>query len=63
MESHLKSYLHDIENSSLALSDHLDLHALFVSILAADWRSYINYLEDQLSQVVRLMEACYTIAY
>lgn len=53
MESRLQNFVHDIENRDLAPSDHLDLHALFVSVLAANWRSYINYLEDRFLEMVR----------
>ncbi|ERF72672.1 hypothetical protein EPUS_09491 [Endocarpon pusillum Z07020] len=51
MELKLQSCVHDIKDFDLLPSDHLDIHALFVSVLASNWRSYINYLEDQLSEV------------
>ena len=53
IELRLQNVVYDIQSQELVPSDHFDLHAMFVLVLAANWRSYINYLEDWLSDLVR----------
>ena len=53
IESRLQNVMHDMQSQDLVPADHFDLHAMFALVLAANWRSYINYLEDQLSELVR----------
>ena len=53
IESQLQNVVHNMQSQDLVPSEHFDLHAMFALVLAATWRSYINYLEDQLSELVR----------
>ncbi|MCJ1436520.1 hypothetical protein MMC27_005899 [Xylographa pallens] len=51
MESRLRDVMQHMEQINQAATDHLDLHALLVLAVMANWRSYINYLEGLLSEV------------
>ena len=53
IELRLQNVVYDMQSQDLVPSDHFNLHAMFVLVLAANWRLYINYLEDWLSDLVR----------
>jgi hypothetical protein len=53
MKSGAREFLSSVKEKDLASTDHLNLHLLFLVELARNWRSYINFLEAQLVEMVR----------
>jgi hypothetical protein len=54
IKSRLKDFLTASNGTKLAATDHVKLHLLFFFELAGNWRAYINFLDVQLMEMVRL---------
>jgi len=52
MRSGLREFLTSAVEKKLFSTDHLNLHLFFFLELANNWRAYINFLEDQLMEMV-----------
>ena len=50
----MKDIIAAASGKRLTLADHMSLHLLFFVELGSKWRRYINYMEEQLAELVRI---------
>ena len=63
MENRLEEFCSFAENNTLTCDDCFGFHVRLVCELAANWRSYINFLEARLAEVVSFELDAYHMKY